>query len=132
MKLGKPLIIVGLTGRNLEVFIRLNGRRGPGTLWHVMDATLTPMGGRLLEDRLRHPWRDKELIYKHQQAVSYIHDNTEVRKTLRETLKTVYELERLSTRINLNRAYPRGYIALRKSLSTLPLVQKFHLAPTAY
>ena len=48
LDLSRRLIIDDVTERNLEIFVRLNGRRGTGTLRHVLDQTLTPMGGRLL------------------------------------------------------------------------------------
>ncbi len=117
--LQKHLIIDALTERNLEIFTRLNGRKGIGTLWHILDATLTPMGGRFLEDRLRHPWRDKSMILKQQDAVTFFHTYQDVCQALREALKTIYDLERISTRIHLNRSNPRDFISLRNSLAAL-------------
>lgn len=120
LDLSRHLIVDELTERNLEIFTRLNGRRGEGTLWRVLDETLTPMGGRLLEERLRHPWRERGLIMEHQAAVAFLHAHDAVRSRLREALEQVYDLERLSTRIALNRASPRDYAALRASLEALP------------
>lgn len=122
LDLGRHLIVDELTERNLEIFVRLNGRKGAGTLWHMLDETQTPMGGRLLEERLRHPWREMESIRKNQQAVGFLHSHDEQRRALRQALDQVYDLERLSTRISLNRANPRDYIALRNSLLALPAV----------
>ena len=122
LDLGRHLIVDELTERNLEIFVRLNGRKGVGTLWHVLDETLTPMGGRLLEERLRHPWRELDSIRKNQQAVAFFGAADEQRRALRTALDQVYDLERLSTRISLNRANPRDYIALRHSLAALPAV----------
>lgn len=123
LDLGRHLIVDELTERNLEIFVRLNGRKGVGTLWHVLDDTQTPMGGRLLEERLRHPWREVEIIRKNQDAVGFFCQRDEQRRALRTALNRVYDLERLSTRISLNRANPRDYIALRNSLQALPGVQ---------
>lgn len=122
LDLGRHLIIDEVTERNLEIFVRLNGRRGKGTLWHILDETMTPMGGRLLEERLRHPWRETAPILETQAAVAFLHGQDALRQTLRAALKDVYDLERLSTRISLNRATPRDFIALRQSLSALPCV----------
>ncbi len=122
LELQKHLLVDELTERNLEIFVRLNGRKGVGTLWHVLDHTLTPMGGRLLEERLRHPWRDVPTINKHQEAVHFLYQQHTQRRSLREALKNVFDLERISTRIHLQRAMPRDYIALRNSLSSLPAV----------
>ncbi len=120
LDLQKHLLMDELTERNLEIFVRLNGRKGLGTLWHILDHTLTPMGGRLLEERLRHPWRELTSITKQQNAITHFYHDHEVRRQLREALKNVFDLERISTRIHLQRAMPRDYIALRQSLSTLP------------
>ncbi len=122
LDLQKHLLIDELTERNLEIFERLNGRKGRGTLWYVLDHTLTPMGGRLLEDRLRHPWRDVALILQHQEIVSYFYYDHEVRRQIREALKGIFDLERISTRIHLQRALPKDYITLRNSLGNLPAV----------
>lgn len=120
LDLGRRLLIDDVTERNLEIFCRLNGRKGKGTLRHVLDDTMTPMGGRLLEDMLRHPWRELGPITRVQDAVAFFHADDARRAALREALKNVYDLERLSTRISLNQGAPRDFIALRNSLAALP------------
>lgn len=122
LDLSRRLIIDDVTERNLEIFVRLNGRRGKGTLRHVLDQTLTPMGGRLLEDMLRHPWREAGPIRRIQEAVVFFHACDARREALRAALDRVYDLERLSTRISLNQGAPRDCIALRESLAALPQV----------
>ena len=120
LDLGRRLLIDDVTEHNLEIFCRLNGRKGKGTLRHVLDDTMTPMGGRLLEDMLRHPWRELGPITRVQDAVAFFHADDARRAALREALKNVYDLERLSTRISLNQGAPRDFIALRNSLAALP------------
>lgn len=123
LNLQEHLLLDEITERNLELFSRLDGRKGVGTLWHVLDNTITPMGGRLLQERLRHPWRDVAPIEATQTAVRYFFENDQLRRSMREALDTVYDIERLSTRIALNRATPKDFIALRQSLSALPFVK---------
>ncbi|MFT4300721.1 MAG: DNA mismatch repair protein MutS [Desulfovibrio sp.] len=123
LDLSRRLMVDEVTERNLEIFTRLNGRKGKGTLRHVLDDTMTPMGGRLLEDMLRHPWREASPITRIQDAVAWFHDLDDRRAALREALKSVYDMERLSTRISLNQGSPRDFIALRNSLAALPQVQ---------
>lgn len=120
---GRCLIVDEVTERNLEIFTRLNGTRGRGTLRHVMDGTRTPMGGRYLEDMLRGPLRDARAISAIQDAVACLLEAGSVRSALREALDGVFDLERLSTRICLNRATPKDYAALRASLQALPAVR---------
>jgi DNA mismatch repair protein MutS len=123
LDLGRHLIIDEVTERNLEFFSTLDGRKGRGTLRAVLDATVTPMGGRLLEERLRHPWREVEPIADNLDAVQHFVRADGVREQLRSRLEAVYDLERLSTRISLNRAAPKDFIALRHSLAALPPVR---------
>ena len=92
LDLGRRLLIDDVTERNLEIFCRLNGRKGKGTLRHVLDDTMTPMGGRLLEDMLRHPWRELGPITRVQDAVAFFHADDARRAALREALKNVYDL----------------------------------------
>lgn len=124
----RHLIIDEVTERNLELFVRLNGRKGKGTLWYVLDESLTPMGGRLMQERLRNPWRDIKAIEDSQNAVGFFYAQEKVRHKLREVLKQVNDLERISTRISLNRTNPRDFVALRHSLECLPTVQQQLLA----
>ncbi len=119
LNLGRHLLLDEITERNLEIFRRLDGRKGPGTLWHVLDETVTPMGGRLLEERLRHPWREEQPICATADSVAFFHQHEDKRAALRAALKQVYDLERLSTRIFLGRATPKDFAALRQSLASL-------------
>ncbi len=130
LDLGRRMLVDDVTERNLEVFVRLNGRKGKGTLRHVLDQTMTPMGGRLLEDMLRHPWRESGPIGRIQDAVAFLHADDIRRERLREALDAVYDIERLSTRITLERATPRDFIALRNSLAALPRVHAALTSPT--
>lgn len=125
----RHLIIDEVTERNLEIFVRLNGRKGKGTLWHAMDETITPMGGRLLQERLRNPWRDLKPIHETQDAVQHLFTQDLLRQKIRDALKTVNDLERISTRISINRTNPRDFVALRHTLANLPLVVQQLLAP---
>ena len=119
---GRYLILDEVTERNLELFRRLDGKRGTGTLWAVMDHTRTPMGGRLLEERMRCPWRQPEPIALTQNVVAFLKERSTQRKALRSALDSVYDMERLSTRISLNRCQPHDFSALKESLSSLPSV----------
>ena len=120
---GRYLILDEITERNLELFCRMDSKRGAGTLWAVMDNTRTPMGGRLLEERMRCPWRRLEPIVETQDVVEFFWKRADVRRALRDALENVYDIERLSTRISLNRCQPRDLAALRESLSCLPAVR---------
>ncbi len=116
------MLLDEVTEKNLELFRRYDGRKGLGTLWHELDECQTPMGGRLLEESLRYPLKDMEKITKHQEVVEHFFLEQKKCKALREKLALVYDLERLSTKINLNRFLPKDFIALRDSLVHLPKI----------
>ncbi|GKT30639.1 DNA mismatch repair protein MutS, partial [Aduncisulcus paluster] len=79
--------------------------------------------GRLLSVRLKQPWREISPIEHNQRAVKFFHNDDSLRAKVREQLDTVYDLERLSTRVVLGRATPKDFISLRQSLKTLPPIQ---------
>ncbi|HKK33819.1 MAG TPA: DNA mismatch repair protein MutS [Desulfomicrobiaceae bacterium] len=117
---GKGLLLDEVTERNLELFRRMDGKQGPGTLWHALDQTMTPMGGRLLASRLRSPWKDSGPIEDTLAAVDLLIRDDGLREKLRALLDSVHDVERLITRIFLNRCTPKDFVALRQSLQILP------------
>ena len=119
LDMGKFMVIDEVTERNLEIFRRYDGKKGIGTLWHELDFCQTPMGGRLLEERLRYPYKDIARILVHQDVVSHFFDNPKKLQALRGFLGKIYDLERLSTRISVNRFLPKDFLALRDSLAFL-------------
>ncbi len=124
VNLSRHLLLDEVTERNLEIFRRLDGRKGPGTLIHVLDRTVTPMGGRLLESLLRQPWLEIGPILENQEAVAFFADHGELREGARRALDSVYDLERLASRIVLNRCAPKDFVALRQSLEGLTLLRQ--------
>ena len=124
LDLGKHLIVDEITERNLEIFRRLDGKKGMGTLWQMLDETMTPMGGRLLEERLRHPWRELEPIRRSADVVHFFSEQGHKRTAVRAALDSVYDLERLSTRISLGRTSPKDMVALGVSLAALEGVRE--------
>ncbi|XPV77971.1 MAG: DNA mismatch repair protein MutS [Desulfovibrio sp.] len=112
-----------VTERNLELFVRLDGKRGRGTLKNVLAKTRTPMGARLLDDRLHQPWREAGPIEKTQAAVGFFFEKDVLRGQVRDALDSVFDVERLSTRIFLGRAMPKDFTALRSSLEMFPFIQ---------
>ena len=120
VRLNSRMLIDEVTERNLEIFRRLDGGRGKGTLLHVLDKTKTPMGARLLADMLRRPLKDLQAIREIQDCVEYFREREPLRRETALFLDKVYDLERLATRIFLNRAGPKDFLALRQSLAALP------------
>jgi DNA mismatch repair protein MutS len=117
------LLLDEVTLRNLEIFRRLDGGRGPGTLRQIVDQTMTPMGGRLLETRLHFPWKEIAPVLYHQEAVAFFHEQDSLRRDLAGLLAAVTDLERIASRIALHRSSPRDFTGLRQGLRHIPLIE---------
>ncbi len=109
-----------MTRRNLELVEPLRaGARGV-TLLETLDATVTPMGARLLRAWLLSPLADPARIEERLDAVEVLATDTRGRTRLREALDGVRDLERLAGRAAAGRATPRELGALRDSFLRLP------------
>jgi DNA mismatch repair protein MutS len=116
------LLIDPTTLEHLEVVASADGTR-QGSLLHEIDRTLTAMGGRLLRAWLLRPLVALEAIRDRLDAVEEFAYRTTDRGKLRETLKSVQDLERLTARVALATASPRDLVALRQSLAALPRIR---------
>ena len=106
------------TRRNLELLATVADGRADGSLWRVLDKTLTPMGGRLLRFWLHHPLRFPEAIRRRLAAVRVIVEHTAHRQQLRQLLPAIGDIERMLSRIATGRALPREYVGLGRGLET--------------
>lgn len=115
----------GATIRNLELLRPLgegDGRlKSPGaTVLSILDRTSTAMGGRLLRDWLVHPLLSCQAVEARLQAVAELKHRVSQRVAVRNILRTVQDLARLSSRMALGLAGPRECLALKQSLTALP------------
>ncbi|MDR2771244.1 MAG: DNA mismatch repair protein MutS, partial [Clostridiales Family XIII bacterium] len=108
------------TIRNLELTETLYGGRVQGSLLGVLDRTLTAMGGRLIRQWLRAPLNRRAEIDARLEAVDRLLEQILPRNNMRELLRGMYDLERLSGRLSCGGANGRDMIALRNSLALLP------------
>jgi DNA mismatch repair protein MutS len=109
-----------MTRRNLELVEPLRAGAAGCTLLETIDATVTPMGGRLLRQWLLSPLRDPAMIEARLDAVDVAVRDARGRARLREALDGVRDLERLAGRAAAGRAVPRELGALRDSFHRLP------------
>jgi len=109
------------TRRNLEIDMTLRGEASP-TLYSLLNTTQTAMGARLLRHWLHHPLQDRNLVMKRHEAIA---DLTQTNQflSLRQTLKSVADIERITARVALKTARPRDLSGLAVSLQQLPLLQ---------
>ena len=116
------LVIDPTTLRNLEVIEAASGGRA-GSLLDEIDRTLTPMGGRLIRAWLLRPLLSLERIQDRLDAVEEFAFRATDRAKVRETLKTIHDVERLVARAALGTAGPRDLVGLRQSIASIPRVR---------
>lgn len=125
-ELGNHMTLDRATIANLELTETIFDRRLQGSLLGVLDHTHTAMGARKLKKWLREPLNSLPEIQDRLDAVEELMDDPMLRNNLTESLKVVYDFERLSTRIACGNANGKDMIALRNSLYALPEI-KFDL-----
>jgi DNA mismatch repair protein MutS len=118
------LVLDAVTVRNLELIEPLFAGTDAGvTLFRSVDATITPMGKRLLRAWLLRPSLDREEIDARLDAVEAGVKDLISREELRRALDGVLDLERLLSRVTLETANPRDVLALAASLAKIPGVK---------
>ncbi len=108
------------TCRNLELLANLQTRDRKGSLIAVLDKTATAMGSRKLKQWLRHPLMNREEIELRSGAIQRLIDAPHVHQALTTTLKSVYDLERLGSKVSMGQGNARDLLALKNSLACLP------------
>ena len=118
------LVLDAVTVRNLELIGPLFAGSDSGvTLFRSLEATVTPMGKRLLRAWMLRPSIDAREIQSRLDAVEEEVKETIARDQLRHALEGVLDLERLLSRVTLETANPRDLLALAASLSRIPAVR---------
>jgi len=117
---GSSLLIDESTRRSLELTETLRTGAREGSLLSVIDATVTPMGARVLAERLANPLTDAAAIDERLDAVEELTKDAVLTRDLRDELERAYDLERLTARVATARAGPRDLACLAKTLSLLP------------
>ncbi|WP_019242215.1 MULTISPECIES: DNA mismatch repair protein MutS [Bacillus] len=106
--------------RNLELTETIRSKGKNGSLLWLLDETKTAMGARMLKQWIDRPLLSKESIANRHGIVEVLLENYFNRQELRESLKEVYDLERLSGRVAFGNVNARDLIALKKSLQQVP------------
>lgn len=111
------------TIRNLELFQRLSGEQGSGTFFWAVNDTLTSMGSRLLQQWIYYPLMDVKAIEHRLNFVSSFVDDSSMLGKIRDTLRSISDIERMCSKIASAKISPRELNTLRDSLKatlTLP------------
>lgn len=105
------------TIRNLELFYTWN--EGAKTLIDVLDQTISPMGGRLLKRWVSLPLKEIKPINERHDIVGYLIRNPEIKEEIEEHVKLIGDLERIISKVALNRINPREVVQLKKALEVI-------------
>jgi len=109
--------------RSLEISRTLRDGRREGSLLGVLDQTVTAMGGRLLADWIGSPLTDLTRIVARHEAIEELLNASSLTDELRESLRRIYDLERLVARVTTGRASPRDLCFIGRTLSHLPAIK---------
>ena len=114
------------TLRNLELTQTLRGEDSP-TLLSLLDTCRTGMGSRALRQWLTQPQRDRATATARHDAIACLlapaqHDQGY--DALREALRQMSDVERITARIALRQVRPRELAGLRDTLLGLPLLRE--------
>jgi len=118
----QSLRIDAVSRRNLEITSTLSGDERH-SLVGVLDTCRTSMGSRLLRHWLAQPLRDRDELTQRLDTVSRLVDGNRG-DAIRQTLRGVYDIERVLARIALKSARPRDIASLQATLAALPAVHE--------
>jgi DNA mismatch repair protein MutS len=110
------------TRRNLELTETLRGKTD-GSLLGSLDQTVSPMGKRLFRQWVSQPLLDIAQIEERLDGVDYFYQDGMARAELRNALKPLADLERLTNRIVSGYAMPRDLVSLRETLGRIPEIK---------
>ena len=121
---GEFLNLDEATQRNLELVKNLMDGESRFTLLEVMDETKTSMGKRLLRNRILHPLNNQEGIGKRLDIVEKLYRKQELLGNLRDLLTGTPDIERLSSRLALDKAHAKDAAAIGNALENFRKIYK--------
>lgn len=105
------------TIRNLELFYSPN--EGATTLIDIINATISPMGSRLLKRWIALPLKNQVAIERRLDVVTYFKENEELSASIEHQIKQIGDIERLISKVAVLRINPREVIQLKRGLEAI-------------
>ena len=109
--------------RNLEVTQNMANGSKKGSLLSIVDKTSTAAGSRKLKNWLENPLLDINEIKKRQEIVVDFVKHYFEKSDVKTSLKEVYDLERISTKVSYNIVSPKELLNLKKTLKQIPQIK---------
>jgi DNA mismatch repair protein MutS len=122
---GEYMVLDAPTRRNLELTETLRERRTKESLLGVLDHTVTAMGGRLLRRWLSRPLLDLDRLNRRLDLVEAFYVDGMLRGQVRDVLRSVGDLERLTNRVLTGAAGPRELVYLKETLERVPALRGY-------
>lgn len=116
LRFDQHMTLDSATVRNLELIKPLHGDDESGTLFHLLDRTVTAMGGRSLKYWLTHPLLEIDKISERHDALEELLDLPEIHQELRRHLLSINDIERIVSKCGAARAHGRDLLGLGNSL----------------
>ncbi len=110
------------TRRNLEITNNLGNTASNFTLLNILDKTKTAMGARKLKRWLLQPLKEKNKIESRLNTVDSLYRNQIILSQIRNYLSKVLDIERLTSRVAMDKAHAKDLLALASSLEQIEIV----------
>ncbi|QQG46867.1 MAG: DNA mismatch repair protein MutS [Candidatus Azosocius agrarius] len=108
------------TLKHLEIFVNKDNEK-ENTLYNIINKTKTPMGSRMLKNWLSQPIKCHKTINNRLKLVEILKKNQNYLE-LQDYLKNINDMEKIISKINLEKAYPKDLISLKNTLLNLPYI----------
>ncbi len=105
------------TIRNLELLYSPNDEAV--TLVDIIDKTTSPMGARLLKRWISLPLKETKKIAERHNVVEFFIKNTDISKKITEKILKIGDLERIISKVAVNRILPREVVHLKNALNAI-------------
>lgn len=104
--------------KHLELVESINSKDNKTSLFYNINNTVTPMGTRLLKHSITRPLLNVDEIEARLKKVDVLYKDTELNESIREVLKQITDVDRLTARLSLSKILPREVVSLKNSLIT--------------
>ncbi|SQG84065.1 DNA mismatch repair protein MutS [Streptococcus uberis] len=111
------------TKSSLDLIENARTKKKHGSLYWLLDETKTAMGMRLLKTWIDRPLISKQAISERQNIVETFLESFIERSDLADSLKGIYDIERLSSRVSFGKVNPKDLLQLGHTLSQVPYIK---------
>lgn len=112
------------TRRNLELTETMKDRKKRGSIFWLLNKCETKMGMRTLEGYISQPLYDEKEINYRLKGVEELVKNVYLRETLKESLKRIYDLERICGKLSYGSITAKDCLSLNNSIIGIPDIKK--------